>query len=177
MITSIAAALAMGAPALGLAVEDRVSPFEPYHVSGPYKDTTMCPVCEWGLGPMVIIWTQGKSPSDLERTVRVVDRAVGAAPKGSVKAIVVDANFKGNDKESRKRMAAWAEAWKTPNVYFMCRETKAKAVLKDYKLGTAKGWDTFLTTSKNVRVTARFLDPKESDGQKITEAIQNLVAK
>jgi len=170
MIATLVLTLAMQTP--GLAVGDEVAPFEPYWVSGPYADTRQCPVCEYGIMPLVIVWSQLKSPDKLKQILAGINETVGQAPNGRQKAFLVDLNETAGDEKSRKELKALAEAWKLPKVFFMSRVFSTKAVQKDYKLQPYSEWETIVYVAKNRLVTAKFVNPKLADLKQIQEAIR-----
>ncbi|CAN1530786.1 hypothetical protein MCEMSE15_01387 [Fimbriimonadaceae bacterium] len=170
MIATLVLTLAMQTP--GLAVGDEVAPFEPYWVSGPYTDTRQCPVCEYGIMPLVIVWSQLKSPDRLKPILAGINETVGQAPNGRQKAFLVDLNETAGDEKSRKELKALAEAWKLPKVFFMSRVFSTKAVQKDYKLQPYSDWETIVYVAKNRLVTAKFVNPKLADLKQIQEAIR-----
>jgi len=170
MIATLVLTLAMQTP--GLAVGDEVAPFEPYWVSGPYTDTRQCPVCEYGIMPLVIVWSQLKSPDKLKPILAGINETVGQAPNGRQKAFLVDLNETAGDEKSRKELKALAEAWKLPKVFFMSRAFSTKAVQKDYKLQPYSDWETIVYVAKNRLVTAKFVNPKLADLKQIQEAIR-----
>lgn len=165
-------ALLMATASHGLAVGENVAPFEPYWVSGPYADTRQCPICEYGLLPLVIVWTQLKQPAKLMPIIKSINGVIASAPEGRQKAFLVDVNSVAGDAKSRETLKSLSDAWKTPNVYFLSRVASTKAVVNDYKLKPYDQWETIVYVAKNRAVTAKFVDPKPEDLPKITEAIE-----
>lgn len=175
MIATLSFALSLqtaAVPSPGLAVGDEVAPFEPYWVSGPYAETRQCPVCEYGVMPLVIVWSQLKTPDKLKPIVEGINQAVGQAPNGRQKAFLVDLNETAGDEKSRSNLKGLADAWKLPKVFFMSRVFSTKAVQKDYKLQPYEGWETIVYVAKNRLVTAKFVNPKPADIKQIQEAIR-----
>lgn len=172
---SLALLLAAAPSPAGLQVGDSVASFEPYHVSGPYAGTNQCPVCEWGLLPMVFVWVDsGRPAANLEAVSKLVEAEV-ASSKVPIKAFVVDANAANKDKDSIMALTQWSSAWATPHVYFMSRPTKLKKALKDYKLEGRKDWNLIVLTVKSRKVTAAFVDPNEAAMPAVQSAIRDLV--
>jgi hypothetical protein len=172
----LGALLLSDAKSVGLQVGDFVSPFEPYHVTGPYAETRMCPVCEWAMLPMVFIWSNGAEPSTLSSVVGTVQKAVQSVPNKKVKAFFVDVNAEGKDAASRDRVATWAKAWNAPDVYAMSRLGSMKASLKDYKIDDLKSWTIQIYTVRNRRVVSTFDPDKAGELARLSEAIASLAA-
>lgn len=165
----ILATLALAA--IGLNVGDTVSPFEPYHVTGPYAETNQCPVCEWGGLPLVFIWTNStESASNIKGITQAVDSAMKNLQKPA-KAFLVDANLDSKDKDSVSRLKGWASDWKTDRVYFLSRPGKLETPLKDYKLEKGSKWKTVIYIAKNRKVTNVFIDPTEKELPAISNAV------
>jgi hypothetical protein len=169
---SVLAGLLMGTTP-GLQVGENVSPFEPYWVTGPYAETRMCPVCEYAMLPMVVVWSQLKAPAKLLPLVQTINQSVAAAPEGRQKAFLVDLNETAGDKKSRENLKKVAEKATTPNVYFMSRVFTTKAVQKDYKLQPYSGWETIVFITKRRLVVSKFVDPKPDDLPLIAKAIED----
>lgn len=154
--------------AVGLQPGDVVAPFEPLHVSGPFKGVRQCPVCEWSLCPLVFIWNNGGDP----KAVREIAAAAGELAAGTrTKVLVIDANANAKDKESEARLTSWSKEWNLSNVYMMVRCADIKSVLKNYKLQDLKGWKTVVYTATDRKVQKAFVDPKPTDLGSIKDAI------
>jgi hypothetical protein len=156
----------------GLKVGESVSSFEPYWVSGPYAGTTQCPVCEYGLLPMVIVWSHLKDPKSLQPILKVVNDAVSEDATNKRKAILVDVNAESSDQRSQKSLKGFSDDWKFPKVYFMSRVGSKKASLEDFKLTPISKWETIVYVVKDRSVTAKFVDPKVDDAEAISDAIR-----
>lgn len=164
----------IAAAVVGLQVGDFVSPFEPYHVTGPYADTNQCPVCEWGLLPLVFVWTRDETGSaELKAVVKTVNQALSGAAFNA-KGFLVDANLSGNNSASKRRLKKWSSDWKTESVYFLSRPANLDTALKDYKLGAAEKWTTVVYLVKDRKVTAALVDPVQSDLSSISSGIASL---
>ncbi|MBS1705820.1 MAG: hypothetical protein JST40_08095 [Armatimonadetes bacterium] len=169
---ALAIALTSGTP-IGLQKGAAVAPFEPYHVSGPYKGTNQCPVCEWGMLPMVMVWTDlGQKDSDLQKVVQAVDAEIKAS-KSVVKGLLIDANLANKDEVSQKGLEALSGSWQVPNVFMLSRCSKLKDCVKNYKL-TDKGWKTIVYTIKNRHVTEAFVNPTAESLEGIQQAIRSI---
>jgi len=170
MITTLACWALIG-PTVGLKVGQMVSPFEPMHVSGPFKGIRQCPVCEWGALPMVFIWNNGGDPVFLEKAAQSVQQNVAGT---KIKAFFVDANASGNDKSTINALTDWSTKWSTPNVYFMVRNADLKVTLKNYALQDLKAWKTAIYTVQDRKVTQAWIDAKEDALTEVAKAIQAL---
>lgn len=156
----------------GLKVGESVSSFEPYWVSGPYAGTSQCPVCEYGLLPMVIVWSHLKDPKKLQPILKVVNDAVSEDATNKRKAIMVDVNAESRDQSSQATLKGYAEGWNLPKVFFMSRVGSKKASLEDFKLTPIDKWETIVYVVKDRAVSAKFVDPKVDDSEAITDAIR-----
>lgn len=158
----------------GLQVGDSVSPFEPYHVTGPYAETNQCPVCEWGGLPIIFIWTNStESAENLKLLTSTVNAAMKTLQKPA-KALLIDANLNSKDADSINSLKAWAKDWQTDRVYFLSRPSKLKTPLQDYKLGGETKWKSVVYIAKNRKVISAFIDPIEKDIPAISDAISSI---
>jgi hypothetical protein len=159
----------------GLAVGDSVAAFEPYWVTGEYEGTNQCPVCEYTIKPMVYIWTHGKGPANLGEIVRTIDKVDSAQEPDALRSFLVDANLENDDKASVSRLTGWAKDWKAESVWFLSRPTKLKVCLKNYKLESAKGWNSVVYFVKGRKVQEVFIDPSTEDLPKLENAAKKLL--
>ncbi len=166
-------ALAFVLDSVGLQPGDKVSPFEPYWISGPYAETRQCPVCEYGALPLVFVWSQFKKQEELKPVILGIEKAIATAPSGSQMAFLVDPNFDGQDKSSRKLLGELNTSWNTPHISYLSRVANAKQCLTDYKIATAEKWDTIIYITKSRTVFKTFLNPTEKDVSAIQEAIKS----
>jgi len=169
---SLALFVALAMPGPGLQPGDTLAAFEPYHVTGPYAETTNCPICEWGIGPMVIVWTQMKDPESLRKVVSLIN--VTVTPMTRVRAILVDANLAGDDTASRAGLASFYEPFKPQKVFFLSRMANLRKSLEDFKLLDTKKWETIIYVSNNRSVLQSFVNPKAQDEAKLVETIRRL---
>lgn len=162
--------------AVALAAGDTVAPFEPFWVSGEYKDTNMCPVCEYGGAPMVYVWTHGEGTPSLKAVVEAVSEETANLPPRTVFSFLVDANPGGKDAASKKQLTAWAKEWKAPAVSFLSRPASLKTTLKSYKLEDGTKWKTVVYLVKGRKVKQTFLNPTELEIPVLRQAISELPA-
>ncbi|MBS1719240.1 MAG: hypothetical protein JST35_02210 [Armatimonadetes bacterium] len=162
-MTFLAAALLLMGPKAGLNVGEAVAAFEPSWVTGPYADTNQCPVCEYGLKPMVIMWGQTDTMEKAEPFISAVNQSVGKLPADTTHAIFVDVNRTGTDDDSLRKLKILGDKWDAANVYLMSRPKRLRQVLKDYKLEPLGEWKLMIYAVKGRKVTARWIDPKPEE--------------
>jgi hypothetical protein len=171
-LTALALAFALAQePQIGLRVGGYVPPFEPVHVTGPYKGTRMCPVCEWSTSPMVFVWVNGADEGRVRPIVAAVQAAVVEAGEGRVRAFLIDANAEGKDSETANRLEAWSESWATSEVYAMYRPSSLQTTLRNYRLDALDRWRVIAQTVRKRRVVASWPDPRAEDLPAIREAV------
>jgi hypothetical protein len=160
--------------AVALTVGDSVAPFEPYWVTGEYKKTSMCPVCEYGGAPMVYVWTHGEGSPKLKAVVEAVSEETAKFPARTLFSFVVDANPEGKDAASQKKLVDWASEWSAPAVSLLSRSASLKTTLKSYKLEDSTKWKTVVYLVKGRKVKQTFLNPTQTDLPILRQAIAEL---
>ncbi len=175
----LAAVLAQsaGEAAVGLAKGAFASPFEPMHVTGPYAGTRMCPVCEWAQSPMAMVWVNGAPEADVRAVVQGIQAGVAEAGSAGVKAFLIDANVAGADDAAKSRLAGWAEAWATPDVFLMYRPATLKTALKNYRLDATDSWKLVVITVNKRRVVQSWPAATAADAAAVRQAVAGLVKK
>jgi hypothetical protein len=132
MIVSLVAGLVLAAASSFAADEDKVGtapgnllpgPFHPYNVTGERKGKHHCLVCQYGLKPVVLIFTREapEAMKPLTKLVKDLDEAIGADPSASLRGFVV---FVSDDKDRAaldKKLSSWADEAKLMNVV-VCRD-------------------------------------------------------
>jgi hypothetical protein len=107
-------------------------PFQPFNVTGPRKGKFHCLVCDYGLKPVVMIFTRepGKADTPLGKLAKGVDDAIAKDPTGTLRGFVV---LLTDDERAdvSKKLTEWAEAGKLKDVVL---STFASPGPSDYNL-------------------------------------------
>jgi hypothetical protein len=93
-------------------------PFHPYNVTGERKGKYHCLVCQYGLKPVVLIFTRAApdEKSTLAKLVKDLDAAMAADQTATLRSGVI---FLSEDKDPmalEKKLGDWAEAAKLKSV-------------------------------------------------------------
>jgi hypothetical protein len=132
MVVSLVAGLVLAAASSIAADEDKVGtapgnllpgPFHPYNVTGERKGKHHCLVCQYGLKPVVLIFTH-ESPEamkPLTKLVKDLDEAIVADPSASLRGFVVFVSDEKDRAALDKKLANWADEAKLMNVV-VCRD-------------------------------------------------------
>ncbi len=121
--------------------------FEPRWATGVYAGKDICPVCEYGLLPMALVWVQNLSDEEIIAAARTLQATATADPKTRLKPFVVFSNLAGNLAATVTKAKELAARANTPSVPFV--------VVKDPLAGTLRSFyidrqskSVFLTADK-----------------------------
>lgn len=160
----------------GLHVGQAVAPFEPYHVTGPYANTRQCPVCEYGMLPMVFVWTHVPNKA-IDAMGATLQSSVNKYGKDQLKTFIVDVNASNDDNAAMNRLKSLASNWKNDRVWLLYRTSKMNQVLTDHALKPMDGWESITYVVRNREVKASFVNLSSSaaDQKKLSDAIDAMM--
>lgn len=105
----------------GLPLNADCPAFDPYHVSGPDRNSRACPMCKYGSRQGVMIWVNSDDWSSLEPMAKSLEAAIKSRGLRNFRAFLVYMNPKRLSlpqvlDESRKK----ADAWKLEKTALVC---------------------------------------------------------
>lgn len=159
----------------GLLVGDNCPAFDPVHVWGPDRHKQTCPMCAYGRGRGVLIWTRSVSSDTLRRMARFWEtqlQAEGKSPGGApLKAFIIWTN---PDRKPAQEVEQLLETFATENglakvavLYVPSPDDRSTAFL--YSINPAVTM-TVLGYKKR-EVVSRFIDPPATEKALATQRL------
>lgn len=139
----------------GLDKGEMVSPFHPYHVSGPLAKSTGCFPCTFKNRPQVQIWVNGDDMKNVTAFASTLESAMKAHSKAEFKAMIV---FISSDVDATKRAVNdFATKSKASNIALSVL-AKNDTAMKNYKINGDGSVKNTVFVYKNWKVEEKFVN-------------------
>jgi len=141
----------------GLNVGESVTPFHPYHVSGPLAGTANCFPCTFQNRPQVQVWVNGDDHKNINEIAKTLDSAMSKYSKSEFKALIVfvtDASHV-NDWKAKVAAAVKQSGYKTVGMAVLSKDDGA---VKAYKVNTDASVKNTVFVYKNWKVAAKTIN-------------------
>lgn len=121
--------------------------FEPRWATGVYAGKDICPVCEYGLLPMALVWVQNLSDEEIIAAAQTLQATATADPKTRLKPFVVFSNLAGNLAATVTKAKELAARANTPSVPFVVVKDPLSGTLRSFYIDR-QSKSVFLTADK-----------------------------
>jgi protocatechuate 3,4-dioxygenase beta subunit len=99
----------------GLAIGSNCPAFDPLHLSGADKGKLICPMCKYGYGKGVMVWTNHASLDQMSQFVKTMENEMKQRGEKNLRVFIVYMNpfYKNNDpgksRVLQKKIREWCE--------------------------------------------------------------------
>ena len=147
-----------GALVSGLGTGEKVTPFHPQHVTGPNKGTDACPPCTYGNLPMVQVWVNGDSLSNVKSLAGVLNsRVKETKTTAQLKGFVIFLTDKSSAPALSKTLEKTAQDTGANDIAMAWLDKSDRAV-NNYKVNTDKEIKNTVFVYKNRAIAAKFVN-------------------
>lgn len=154
-----------------LPLEKGAASFDPMHLSGPYAGVKQCPVCEYGMAPMVFLWAQNDDESNLLQLQRTLESGSLKAGKEKVKIFVVVSNLDGKGQALGQALVQKA---KTPDVWVTVIEDPNTGHLRKYRINRNSRNTIYFVKNRRVKVRYTDVAAGSAEAKKLSSDVINL---
>lgn len=139
----------------GVKVGESVSAFEPFHVTGPDKDTNTCPVCKYGATPAAQIWVNGDNLENVGKLAKNLEARISQAGVKRFRTFFVflDPSMKG-------QLPKLAEKYGLHNVALTYVKGADDEATKTYGINTSANVKNTVMVYANREVVANMINLK-----------------
>jgi len=176
-LSAVAVLACAGTLSSGLNQGERVSAFHPQHVTGPHKGTDACPPCTYGNLPMVQVWVNGDSDSNVKAFAKLLnDRIKEYKTTSQFKGFVIYLTPKDGVTNATKTLEKVAKDTSSNDVCLAYLDKTNNAV-SDYKVNTDKQVKNTVFVYKNRQIAAKFVNlvPDKKGLAELNKAIDGIV--
>jgi protocatechuate 3,4-dioxygenase beta subunit len=141
-----------------------VSAFEPYHATGPDKGTHTCPVCKYGMLPMVQVWVQGAPTEADAKLLKALDAEAASHVGQKLHAFAIFLRPESAEKSEGAKLATFASKNGLTHLSLLVADPKDEFV-KPYHLSPNAAVHTTVLVSKRREVIENLVNPKADDAR------------
>jgi hypothetical protein len=149
-----------GTPESGLKVGEKVTPFNPTHITGPLKGTSDCPPCTFGARPQVQVWVNADNMMNVVKIARLLEAEMQQKSKSELKAFVI--LLTDTPDETGKFLTALAERIGAKQVGLAYLKKSDEAV-RNYKVNAGEEVKNTIFVYKNKTVSEKFVNLKADE--------------